>query len=153
MIKSFTGAFCLYFTIRFIFWVITVLFVVPWSPEPPRMQGALYIYFFSLGGGTYVSALSMDCIGPKMSFNLGWLTTVSQWRMTLGNFARRDTSRSTMAARLMTEATLISASVMRSPTRKVRVERCASRVLRARIWRSMKVLWILKGRIQYLGVR
>lgn len=52
--------------------------------------------------------------------------------MTLGIWARVGASRAKGTERWMTEARVISARVMRSVTRNVRVERCFSTVRRPR---------------------
>ena len=63
--------------------------------------------------------------------------------MKLGSLARRGVSMVTPTDFWITLATKMSARVMRSPTKKVREERWALRVLSVRVWRSTKLVCVL----------
>jgi hypothetical protein len=76
-----------------------------------------------------------------MSLSFGWLMMVSKCRIRWGYLARVGASRVRGTAWKMAAATAISASVMRSPTKNVRVVRCLFSVASAPDVHSRKLLW------------
>ena len=85
-------------------------------------------FLVSLGGGVYVITFSRHSMVQNLEI-CGWLRIVSTKRTIEGYFAMLVLSKYQSAERKKMPATWMSATVKRSPTRKVLVSRTFSRVL------------------------